>query len=124
MTARHHPLSGQLVRVVRRLRRDGGTELVVDVAAGQRQLMPLAWTEAARAEAPAKLAATFTPGSLRALSRLIQAYRSPPFAEARHASRPDPDLVEHPAAGGAEPDGRAVGRPALAPSADPEGDAS
>lgn len=62
----------------------------------------------------------FTPGSLRALVRLVEACRTSPPAEARHAN-PDPDPVEHSTAGGAEADDRAVERLAAAPADGPDG---
>jgi hypothetical protein len=126
VTARHHPLLGRVARVVRRRRRDDGVDLVVEATGGQRQLIPLAWTGAAHVEDPAMPALRFTPGSLRALIRLTQAYRTSMLAEARHASRPDPDAVEHPAAGGAESNDCAVGRadpPPVAGSDRPKGGA-
>lgn len=62
----------------------------------------------------------FTPGSLRALVRLVDACRTSPPAEARHAN-PDPNAVEHSAAGGPEADGGVVERSAAAPADGPDG---
>jgi hypothetical protein len=52
VTARHHALSGQLVRVVRRKRHRGEAHLVIEVNDGSRQLIavrntavvPVVWT--------------------------------------------------------------------------------
>ena len=120
VTAPHHPWLGRVVRVIRRLRRDAGTDLVVEGEDGHRQMMPLAWTEAARVEEPVMPVLRFTPGSLRALVRLVDACRTSPRAEARHAN-PDPDPVEHSAARGPEADGCAVERPAATPADGPDG---
>lgn len=120
MTAPHHPWLGRVVRAVRRLRRDGGTALVVEGEDGRRQMMPLAWTEAARVEEPVMPVLRFTPGSLRALVRLVEACRTSPPTEARHAN-PDPDPLEPSAAGGPEAHGCAVERSAAAPADGPDG---
>ena len=120
MNAPHHPWLGRVVRVVRRLRRDDGVDLVVEGEDGQRQMMPLGWTEAAHVEEPIMPVLRLTPGSLRALVRLVKACRTSLPAEARHAN-PDPDVVEHSAAGGPEAHGRAVERSASAPADGPDG---
>jgi hypothetical protein len=103
---------------MRRLRRADGTDLLVEGEDGQRLVIPLAWTEAARVEEPVMPALRFTPGCLRALVRLVDACRATPPAEARHAN---PDRVEQSAAGGPEADGRAVERSAAAPADRPRG---
>lgn len=120
MTAPHHPWLGRVVRVMRRLRRDEGTDLLVEGEDGQRREIPLAWTEAAGAEEPVMAALRFTPGSLRALVRLVNARRATPPAEAPHAN-PDPDAMEHSATGGPEADGGVVERSATAPADGPDG---
>ena len=96
---------------MRRLRRAEGTDLLVEGEDGQRLMIPLAWTEAARAEETVMPVLLYT-GSLRALVRLVDACRAIPPAEARHAN---PDRVEQSAAGGTEADGLAVERSAAAP---------
>ena len=103
---------------MRRLRRAEGIDLLVEGEDGQRLMIPLAWTEAARAEEPVMPALRFTPGSLPALVRLVDACRAIPPAEARHAN---PDRVEQSAAGGTEADGLAVERSAAAPVDRPSG---
>jgi hypothetical protein len=95
-------------------------DLVVEGEDGQRQMMPLGWTEAAHVEEPIMPVLRLTPGSLRALVRLVKACRTSLPAEARHAN-PDPDVVEHSAAGGPEAHGRAVERSASAPADGPDG---
>jgi hypothetical protein len=127
ITAPHHPLLGQLVRVVRRLRRDDGIELVIEGTEGNRQLIPLAWTEVVRPETPAVPSLRFTPGSLRAVVRLVRAYRSQSPAEVRYADRPDPDTVDHVPGGDPRSDDRLMDRSAASPAAGPDrpgGDAS
>src|SRR4051794_40160339 len=126
ITAPHHPLLGQLVRVVRRLHRDDGAELVIEGSDGTRQLIPQAWTEAARPETPVVPSLRFTPGSLRAVVRLVRAYRSQSPAEVRYADRPDPDAVGHLPGGDPRSDDRLVDRSAASPAAgpDPGGEAS
>lgn len=106
--------------MVRRLRRDDGTDLVVEGDDRQRRMIPLTWTDAARVEEPAMPALRFTPGSLRALVRLVDAARTPPSAEARHAN-PDSDVVAPSAARGPEAHGGVVGRSAAAPTDGPDG---
>ena len=73
VTARHHALAGQVVRVVRRKRHRGEAYVVVEVEDGSRQLIAARNTELAdRSSAPGL---RFTPGSLRALLDVIDDLR-------------------------------------------------
>src|SRR4051812_16148483 len=75
VTAAHHALVGQVVRVVRRKRHHGEAHLVVEVSDGSRQLIAARSTEAAddRSSTPPL---RFTPGSLRALVKVIGSLRN------------------------------------------------
>jgi hypothetical protein len=46
ITRRKDPLDGQRVRVLGRLRRHGGVELLVVLPDGSKRMIPLAWTDA------------------------------------------------------------------------------
>lgn len=70
VTARHHALAGQVVRVVRRKRHRGEAYVVVEVNDGSRQLIAARNTELADARSPRPYLC-FTPGSLRALVDVI-----------------------------------------------------
>jgi hypothetical protein len=74
VTAQHHALFGQLVRVVRRKRHRGEAHLVVEVNDGSRQLIAVRNTELADAR-PSTPDLCFTPGSLCALVDMIDDYR-------------------------------------------------
>jgi hypothetical protein len=119
ITAMHHPLVGQVLRLVRRLHRDSGIDLVVEGTDGRRQLIPLAWTEVARVEVPTMPSLLFSPGSLRALVRLVRSHRTATPAEVRHANRPEPDALEHVSAGDPRPHDRSVDRSAAPTAAKP-----
>ena len=71
ITARHHALAGQVVRVVRRKRHRGEAYVVVEVNDGSRQLIAVRNTELAdvRSSTPGLC---FTPGALRALVDVIR----------------------------------------------------
>ena len=70
VTAGHHALVGQVVRVVRRKRHRGEAYVIVEVKDGSRQLIAERNTELAdgRSSSPDL---RFTPGSLRALVNVI-----------------------------------------------------
>ena len=70
VTASHHALAGQVVRIVRRKRHRGEAYVVVEVQDGSRQLIAVRNTELAdgRSSSPDL---RFTPGSLRALVDVI-----------------------------------------------------
>ena len=70
VTASHHALAGQVVRVVRRKRHRGEAYVVVEVQDGSRQLIALRNTELADARSSSP-DLRFTPGSLRALVDVI-----------------------------------------------------
>ncbi len=70
VTAGHHALAGQVVRVVRRKRHRGEAYVVVEVEDGSRQLVAVRNTELADARSPTS-DLRFTPGSLRALVDMI-----------------------------------------------------
>jgi hypothetical protein len=74
VTARHHALAGQMVRVVRRKRHRGEAHVVVEVNDGSRQLVAVRNTELADAPSPIP-DLRFTPGSLRALVDVISECR-------------------------------------------------
>src|SRR6201996_3672925 len=74
VTARHHALSGQVVRVVRHKRHRGEAHLIVEVSDGSRQLIAVRNTELADAQSSTP-DLCFTPGSLRALVDMINEYR-------------------------------------------------
>lgn len=70
ITAQHHALAGQVVRVVRRKRHRGEAYVVVEVKDGSRQLIAVRNTELADAQLSTP-DLRFTPGSLRALVDVI-----------------------------------------------------
>ena len=74
VTARHHALAGQVVRVLRRKRHRGEAYLVVAVEDGSRQLIAVRNTELTDEQLPAS-GLRFTPGSLRALVEVINECR-------------------------------------------------
>jgi hypothetical protein len=74
VTAQHHALSGQIVRVARRKRHRGEAHLIVEVSDGSRQLIAVRNTELADARSSTP-DLCFTPGSLRALVDMINEYR-------------------------------------------------
>lgn len=70
VTARHHALFGEVVRVVRRKRHRGEAYVVVEVDDGSRQLVAVRNTELA--DAPLSTSnLRFTPGCLRGLVDVI-----------------------------------------------------
>ena len=69
VTAGHHALAGQVVRIVRRKRHRGEGYVVVEVQDGSRQLIAVRNTELADVHPSPDL--RFTPGSLRALVDMI-----------------------------------------------------
>lgn len=116
ITARHHALAGQVVRVVRHKRHRGEAYVVVEVADGSRQLVAERNTELAdeRSSAPSL---RFTPGSLRALLDVIDDLRRRPERADGVATAPAEQpaalasvLAGDASAGGAAVDGTA--RPA------------
>jgi hypothetical protein len=118
VTAPHHPLAGQLVRVVRRKRYDGAAHLVIEGSDGGRQLLPARHAEpAGTIPSAAAKPLRFTPGALRALADLVHGLRGAPSPalEARHVLPPRPaaaPAVEHLPARDAPAVGRALERAA------------
>ena len=88
VTAGHHALAGQVVRVVRRKRHRGEAYVVVEVEDGSRQLIAVRNTELAdgRSSSPDL---RFTPGSLRALVDVIGDCRERAQREGVYATLPD-----------------------------------
>jgi hypothetical protein len=74
VTARHHALSGHVVRVVRHKRHRGEAHLIIEVSDGSRQMIAVRNTELADAQSSTP-DLCFTPGSLRALVEMINEYR-------------------------------------------------
>jgi hypothetical protein len=70
ITAGHHALAGQVVRVVRRKRHRGEAYVVVEVQDGSRQLIAVRNTELSDGHSSLP-DHRFTPGSLRALVDMI-----------------------------------------------------
>jgi hypothetical protein len=75
ITARHHPLTGQVVRVVRRKRHRGEAYVIVEINDGSRQLIAVRNTELADGRSPTP-GLRFTPGSLRELVNVINDCRT------------------------------------------------
>jgi hypothetical protein len=127
VAAEHHPLAGQLVRVVRRKRHEGAPHLVIEGPGGGRQLLPACHAEpAGTVPTAAARPLRFTPGGLRALSALVRGLRGAPSPapEARHAplppepAAPAATAVGHVPARDAPAADRPVGRP---PATSPDG---
>jgi len=73
VTVGHHPLFGQSVAVVRRKRHKGEPHVVIESPNGERQLLRARYTQPTSADpSAAGPSPMFSPGSLRALSRLAQ----------------------------------------------------
>jgi hypothetical protein len=111
VTARHHALAGQVVRVVRHKRHGGEAYVVVEVEDGSRQLVAARNTELADGQSPAP-GLRFTPGSLRALLDVIDDLRrrleradGTANAPADQPAAVDAVLAADAAAGGAAVDG-------------------
>ena len=113
VTARHHALAGQVVRVVRHKRHRGEAYVVVEVEDGSRQLIAARNTELADEQSSAP-GLRFTPGSLRALLDVIDDLRrrleradGTASAPADQPAAVDAVLAGDAAAGGAAVDGAA-----------------
>jgi hypothetical protein len=118
VTAGHHALAGQVVRVVRRKRHRGEAYVVVEVKDGSRQLVAVRNTELADGRSPSP-DLRFTPGSLRALVAVISDCRERAQREDADASAPpdQPSGVDV-ASAGRLPAGRgALDRAVAAPTA-------
>ena len=107
VTAAHHALIGQVVRVVRRKRHRGEAYLVVEVLDGSRQLIAARSTEAADDRPSTSL--RFTPGSLRALVKVIGSLRNEACREICGAPLPAPAAVGQLSLGGASATGNDLG---------------
>jgi Family of unknown function (DUF5372) len=66
VTRAHHPLVGQPLRVLGRMRRHGRLELLLELADGSKRLIPAAWTDQSEQPTPADAqdSATATLGSV------------------------------------------------------------
>jgi hypothetical protein len=117
---RSHPELGQVVRVVRRMTRDGAVILVVKLPDGRSERVPASWTEATT-DGPTMPDLLFSPSSLRALVRLVREHGIPPSAETDHGGRDIRDL-EAPAHRRSRRDGRAVGGTPAPPAGWPPGE--
>ena len=117
---RGHADLGQVVRVVRRMTRDGAVILVVKLPDGRSERVPLSWTETAP-DGPTMPALLFSPSSLRALVRLVREHGIPPSAETDHGGRGIPDL-EAPARRRSRRGGGAVGGTPAPPAGRPPGE--
>jgi hypothetical protein len=53
VTRAHHPLAGQTLRVLGRMRRHGRLELLLELADGSKRLIPAQWTEQGEQPTPA-----------------------------------------------------------------------
>ena len=117
---RGHADLGQVVRVVRRMTRDGAVTLVVKLPDGRSERVPLSWTETAP-DGPTMPVLLFSPSSLRALVRLVREHGIPPSAETDHGGRGIPDL-EAPARRRSRRGGGAVGGTPAPPAGRPPGE--
>ena len=112
ITAPQHPLHGELVPVVRRLRKGGEAHLVIRRPNGHTQLIPARWTQP-----PAATAVLWSASSLRMLVRLVASLHAAPPTEATderpHAPRALADL--HPTDAAAPGDGLGRAAPPAAP---------
>src|SRR3954468_4801946 len=100
--AAHHPLSGQVVTVVRQKRQGDEVYLVIEGPDQGRQLLPARYAAAVAAIPPTATARLmFTPGSLRALAELVATLRGAPspVPEVCHAPQPAPAVPDHAALG-------------------------
>lgn len=78
ITAPHHPLVGHTFKVVRFTLRDGEPHVVIELPNGHHQLMAQRHTEAAAISSPPiAVPLRFTPGSLRALARMVDTLHHP-----------------------------------------------
>src|SRR5438046_10632342 len=97
ITRRKDPLDGQQVRVLGRLRRHGGVELLVVLPDGSKRMIPQAWTDSQPAGGGDSVATLGGLGDLLAACVLVsamsggeqgQAARQSPCKEDNHAACP------------------------------------
>jgi len=117
VTARHHALAGQVVRVVRHKRHRGEACVVVEVPDGSRQLIAIRNTELGDEQSLAP-SLRFTPGSLRALLDVIDDLRRLVERADGTANTPEsqPAAVDAVRAGDAAAGGAGVGGIARTPA--------
>jgi hypothetical protein len=93
VTRHRDALEGQMLRVLGRLRRHGGTELLVVLADGSKRLIPAAWTDAAPAHGdddPGAAATLGTVSDLLAASALARGLSARQGAQQEQAARQSP----------------------------------
>lgn len=76
ITARHHPLYGQSVKVIRKIRRRGEVHFVIEMPNGQTQELALRYTEIVNPSASMKNSQLFTANSLRELVKMVKAIKN------------------------------------------------
>jgi hypothetical protein len=79
VTACHHPLVDQVLNVIQKKFSDGEFYFIVELPTGHRQLLAQRHTEAVTfTEFPPSPSLRFSPGSLRALARMVNTLQQPP----------------------------------------------
>jgi hypothetical protein len=120
ITASHHPLCGQSLRVIRHIQGAAEHQFVVELPNGHTQLVPIRWTEAAptpmlSADDPVR----FSPGSLRALVRMVAHLQTRQQPEATDDRDPNPRALDHFQPLAAPTNGVPVDRTAASPASGP-----
>jgi hypothetical protein len=120
IVAWHHPLVLQAVRLIRLAEKDGEDEAVVELPDGRRERIPLAWTDLSKDGGSTMPPLRFSPGSLRALVRLVRAHGRVPCVETDHVS-PEATDLGHAASRHPQSHGGPVGGAAAPPPEKPQG---
>jgi hypothetical protein len=92
VTRHRDALEGQMLRVLGRLRRHGGTELLVVLADGSKRMIPAAWTDAAPAgeDGPGAAATLGTVSDLLAACVLVRGLSARGSGQQEQAARQSP----------------------------------
>lgn len=105
-----HPDCGQVVRVDRKARKRGDeTYLRIELPDGRRERIAQSWTENLTSGGSAVPTLLFSPGSLRALVRMVREHGGAPSAETNNAMPYHQDL-DAPAGRDTSGDDPALGR--------------
>ena len=118
VTRPRHPLAGQTLRVLGRMRRRGTDEVLLELPDGSKSLLPAAWTDlAADASQPPTTTATVgTVGDLLATVALVAALLTRDSGDEEQAARLSPckedNRAAHPTQSAARPGATAATGPA------------
>jgi len=118
VTRPRHPLAGQTLRVLGRMRRRGTDEVLLELPDGSKSLIPVAWTDLAAdaSQPPAATAAVGTLADLLAAVALVAALLTRASGDEEQAARLSPckedNRAAHPTQSAPRP-----GAPATTPAA-------